>query len=78
MIINIIVLLFATIPASLACRGQSNTYPTIDANFKLVGAHKYGEKYHFYSSELDQNYYIVRAWGTPYQAGIAQGTLLRE
>lgn len=49
MFLNIFVLLFITIPGALACRGQPNPYPSIDANFKLVNAHKFGEKYHFYS-----------------------------
>ena len=78
MIINIFVLLCLTVPAALMdCRGEPNPYPTIDADFKLVEAHKYGQKYHFYSPELNQNYYIVKVWGTPYQTGLAQGTLLK-
>ena len=71
-------LLLIVISYNQTCRGKINPFPAIEANFTKVAAHKFGEKYHYFNKDLNQNYYAIKIWGTPYQAGLAYGTLMRE
>ena len=60
------------------CRGSPNKFPIIDAQFQKVNSHQYGEKYHYFNPQSNQNFYLLKLWGNSYQAGFAYGTLMRE
>lgn len=77
-IIAISLILSLVISAACTCRGVPNHYPIIEANFTKVASHEFGEKYHYFSPEANQNYYLLRVWGNSYQAGVAYGTLMKE
>jgi hypothetical protein len=66
------------IQGTLSCRGAPNPNPIIESQFTKVESHQFGEKYHYYSPEANQNYYLLRLWGSSYQAGVAYGTLLKN
>lgn len=73
----LVILSLLTIILANVCRGSPNNYPIIDAQFGKVRSHQYGEKYHYYNTESNQNFYLLRLWGNSYQAGLAYGTLMR-
>ncbi len=78
-IITIIVIALFTIAAyASTCKGKPNPYPLIEPNFTKVEVHQFGEKHHYFSKELNQNYYILKLWGNSYQAGIAYGSLMKK
>lgn len=62
---------------AFACKGKPNSFPVIDSNFTKVEVHRFGEKYSYHNSDINQSYYIVRLWGSSYQAGLAYGSLMR-
>jgi len=60
------------------CPGHVNPYKTINANFTKVESHTYGEKYVYFAEDMNQQFTILRLWGTSYQAGFAHGFLMKK
>lgn len=60
------------------CPGHANPYKTINANFTKVESHTYGEKYVYFTEDMNQQFTILRLWGNSYQAGFAHGYLMKK
>ena len=81
MIKHILAIILASMLLTLAqasCPGGPNPFKTVNANFTKVETHTYGEKYVYFSEDMNQQFTILRLWGNSYQAGFAHGYLMKK
>lgn len=60
------------------CSGKPNTLPIYDGQGVLQSNNTFGKVYHWGPPSLTPKIRVVHAYGTPYEMGYAQGSLLRD
>lgn len=68
----------AALDPTSVCSGKPNTLPIYDGQGVLQANNTFGKLYHWGPADLSPKIRVVHAYGTPYEMGYAQGSLLRD